>query len=119
MRIETGVDAVEIGRVQGSIQRPGFLERYFSEDRRMVQSMISAWNCIRKLLAEAPPSTRRQRGQRVLRHPCQGQRRRLRGAGLHRPGGAPLGYVRPGGHPGAELWTIFSPVFISRKQPVP
>ena len=34
MRIETGVDAVEIGRVQGSIQRPGFLERCFSEEER-------------------------------------------------------------------------------------
>ena len=34
MRIETGVDAVEIGRVQGSSQRPGFLERCFSEEER-------------------------------------------------------------------------------------
>ena len=34
MIIETGVDAVEIARVAKSLQRPGFLERFFSEEER-------------------------------------------------------------------------------------
>ena len=34
MIIETGVDAVEILRVAKSIQRPGFLTRFFSEEER-------------------------------------------------------------------------------------
>lgn len=34
MTIETGVDAVEIRRIAKSIQRPGFLERFFSEEER-------------------------------------------------------------------------------------
>lgn len=34
MRIETGVDAVEIPRIAKSIQRPGFLRRFFSEEEQ-------------------------------------------------------------------------------------
>ena len=34
MTIETGVDAVEISRVAKSIQRPGFLQRFFSQEER-------------------------------------------------------------------------------------
>lgn len=34
MIIETGVDAVEISRVAKSLERPGFLERFFSEEER-------------------------------------------------------------------------------------
>lgn len=34
LRIETGVDAVEIHRIAKSIQRPGFLRRFFSEEEQ-------------------------------------------------------------------------------------
>jgi len=34
LRIETGVDAVEIRRIAKSIQRPGFLRRFFSEEEQ-------------------------------------------------------------------------------------
>lgn len=34
MIIETGVDAVEISRVAKSMERPGFLERVFSQEER-------------------------------------------------------------------------------------
>lgn len=34
MTIETGVDAVEISRVAKSIQRPGFLQRFYSQEER-------------------------------------------------------------------------------------